>query len=305
MHNLPTASRDERTLRATLAEACRQLEPTSPTPRLDAEVLLAHVLGKNRSYLRTWPDSALAPRQIEDYTAWVAARARGMPIAYLVGYREFWSRDFLVSPDVLIPRPETELLLQLALDAVAARTGPCVADLGTGSGALAVTLAAERRDAAVHAADISEAALRIARANAERHGVGRIRFRLSDWFSAFPKDLRFDAVVSNPPYLREHDRHLGEGDVRFEPRLALSAGADGLGAFRAIADQSLTRLHPGGVLLLEHGYDQAGAVRALLERFGYRQITQHKDLAGHPRVTCGVCSPSATAPGASIPMLLT
>jgi release factor glutamine methyltransferase len=285
LRNLPTASRDERTLRAALAEACRQLEPTSPTPRLDAEVLLAHVLGKNRSYLRTWPDSALAPRQIEDYTAWVAARARGMPIAYLVGYREFWSRDFLVSPDVLIPRPETELLLQLALEAVAARPEPYVADLGTGSGVLAVTLAAERRDATVHAADISQAALRIARSNAGRHGVGRIRFLLSDWFSAFPEDLRFDAVVSNPPYLGESDPHLREGDLRFEPHLALTGGADGLEAFRAIAEQSRTRLHADGVLLLEHGYDQAGAMRSLLQQFGYRKISQHRDLQGHPRVT--------------------
>jgi release factor glutamine methyltransferase len=265
--------------------AASRLAPAGDAPRLDAEVLLAHVLERDRAYLRTWPERLLDPAEAHAFWHLVERRAQGEPIAYLTGEREFWSRRFAVRPGVLIPRPETELLVEVALGFIPSDAPAHAVDLGTGSGAIAVTLAAERPRAAVLATDVSPDALAIARENAARHGVLNLRFGQGDWFAAVPEALSFDIVASNPPYIAEHDPHLRQGDLRFEPALALAAGPDGLDALATIAREARTRLKPGGRLLLEHGYDQADALADLLAELGFAEIAHHRDLQGHRRAT--------------------
>lgn len=278
-------------IKTLLFEASERLAPTSDSPRADAEILLAHVLGKGRTYLFAWPEKQLEPEQESLFLDLIARRQTGEPIAYLTGTREFWSREFLITPDVLIPRPETELLVELALDRIPQDQACVVADLGAGSGAIAVTVALERPKARVWASDISGAALAVAKANAERQGARNVEFVLSDWLDGLPP-LPYDLIVSNPPYIAEHDPHLAEGDLRFEPTGALASGPDGLDAIRRIAADARGRLKPGGALLLEHGYDQAEAVQALLCGLGYRDVASHRDLLGHGRVTLGLLPPS-------------
>lgn len=273
------------TLVAALRLATARLAALVETPRLDAEVLLMQVLGRDRAYLRAWPERSLGPEQAGRYRDLVAKRAEGQPVAYLTGEREFWSRPYTVRPGVLIPRPETELLIELALRLVPADRPADILDLGTGSGIIAVTLAAERPRASVLATDVSAEALAVAHENAARHGVANLRFEPGDWFAAVPEDRRFDLIASNPPYIAEQDAHLGQGDVRFEPRLALTSGPRGLDALSLIAGGARHRLRPGGHLLLEHGYDQAGALAAILDNLGYDEIAHHHDLQGHPRAT--------------------
>lgn len=268
-----------------LRSATARLSGLSDSPRLDAEVLLMWVLGRDRGYLRAWPERLLEPEQAQRFHGLVEQRAAGAPVAYLVGEREFWSRSFIVRPGVLIPRPDTELLIELALAFIPVHQPADVLDLGTGSGIIAVTLAAERPLAQVVATDLSPDALAIARANAARHGVANIRFELGDWFAAVPGDGRFDLIVSNPPYIAEQDPHLAQGDLRFEPSLALSSGPTGLDALTAIADGARRRLKPGGRLLLEHGYDQADNLAAILAGFDYGDIAHAQDLQGHRRAT--------------------
>ncbi len=269
-----------------LKAAAERLEGLTETPRLDAEVLLMQVLGQGRTYLRTWPERWLTEAQAASFHDLIERRAEGAPIAYLAGEREFWSRSFTVRPGALIPRPETELLVELALSFIPADLPTDVLDLGTGSGAIAVTLAAERPEAQVTAIDLSPDALDIARENAVRQGVGeRVRCLLGDWFAPLPTGERFDVIVSNPPYIAENDPHLGQGDLRHEPALALASGPKGLDALTAIADTARAWLKPGGWLLLEHGYDQAPDLAALLTGFGYLDIAHHLDLQGHTRAT--------------------
>jgi release factor glutamine methyltransferase len=244
-----------------------------------------HVLARPRTFLRAWGDLHLTPDQGSTYQHLLIERRRGVPVAHLTGQREFWSREFCVTPDVLIPRPETELLIERVLQTRADWAGKTILDLATGSGAIAVTLAAELPETTVHASDVSPAALDVARRNAVRHRVERIRFLLSHWFDAFPDGLCFDLIVSNPPYIAESDPHLQQGDVRFEPELALTAGADGLDAYRIIAAKSGDWLVAGGRLLLEHGYEQAGQVADLLSSRGFIDIRAHRDLLGHLRAT--------------------
>lgn len=270
---------------AVLRAAAARLANLTDTPRLDAEVLLMHVLGRDRAYLRAWPERVLSPEQADRFHGLLERRAEGRPIAYLTGEREFWSRPFQVRPGVLIPRPETELLIELALGFIPADEPADLLDLGTGSGIIAVTLAAERPLASVIATDLCPEALTVAKENAERHGVANLRFGQGHWFEAVPDDLRFDLIASNPPYIAEEDPHLGRGDVRFEPRLALISGPQGLDALTLIAQGARRRLKPGGRLLLEHGYDQAEALAALLAELGYAEIAHHLDLPGHRRVT--------------------
>lgn len=274
-----------RTLRAALADARARLTATSPSAQLDAELLLAHALGRDRSYLRAWPDATPAPERLAVFDELLARRCAGTPIAYLLGFREFWSRSFRVSPAVLIPRPETELLVELALRSIATIRNPRIVDLGTGSGVIAVTLALERPDAEVHATDISRAALDVARANADALGARAVHFGYGDWFEALPADQPFDLIVSNPPYIADDDPHLDAIELRQEPRSALAAGRDGYAALRRIAAGAADRLAADGELLLEHGFEQAPTVQALLARLGYRDISLHHDLQGHPRVT--------------------
>lgn len=256
----------------------------SDSPRADAEILLAHVLGKPRSYFVAWPEALLSAHDVAIFEALIAHRAAGEPVAYLIGSRGFYGLDLAVSPAVLIPRPETELLVEAALARLPAHA--CrVADLGTGSGAIALALANERQDAQVVAVDVSPEALSMARVNAKNLGVA-VDFRLGSWCDGLV-DESFDMIVSNPPYIRADDPHLAQGDVRFEPALALASGADGLDAIRTIIACAPTHLKAGGWLLFEHGYDQAEAVAGLLHAAGWQAVASLIDLQGHARVTLG------------------
>jgi len=274
------------TIDQIIRQATQQLAAVSPSPRLDAEVLLMHVTGLTRTALITRAQEPLLPEHDERLHMLLTRRARGEPIAYLTGRREFWSLDLCVTPDVLIPRPETELLVEQTLAHIPEDAEWTVADLGTGSGAIALAIATERPHCRLIATDSSAAALAVARANATRLGIAKVEFWHGEWLKPLA-GMRFDVIVSNPPYVRANDPHLTQGDVRFEPESALVAGADGLDAIRRIAVDALSCLRPGGWLLLEHGYDQAKAVRALLEIHGYDAVASCRDTAGHERVTAG------------------
>ncbi|WP_317202426.1 peptide chain release factor N(5)-glutamine methyltransferase [Janthinobacterium sp.] len=248
---------------------------------VDNRILLCHALGLNRVGLITQSERLLSGDEAARLSALFARRLAGEPIAYIVGEREFFGLPFEVNPAVLIPRPDTELLVELALDRLASGAGAL--DMGTGSGAVAVALAHSRPDAAVTALDVSEAALAVARRNAAANGA-RVDFLLSDWYAALGA-ARFALIVSNPPYIASGDRHLSEGDLRFEPAGALTDHADGLAALRRIVAGAPAHLEAGGWLLMEHGYDQAGAVRALLDGAGYTETQSWRDLAGIERVS--------------------
>lgn len=267
-----------------LRDAIAALTASSPTPRLDAEVLLRHVTGSTPTGLIAGGDRPLAADDMRRLNELIAHRKHGEPIAYLTGEREFWSLRLKVTPATLIPRPETELLVEKALARVPLDARWNIADLGTGSGAIALAIAHERRHCRIYACDQSAAALDVARANAARLNIANIEFSHGDWLAPLARHT-FEMVVSNPPYVRADDPHLNNGDVRFEPRTALTGGPDGLDAIRVIAQQAFTRLMPGGFLLLEHGHDQATAVAGILTGSGFCEIACHRDLAGHDRVT--------------------
>jgi release factor glutamine methyltransferase len=274
------------TLSDFLQAATVALAATSPTPRLDAEVLAMYVTGLPRTGLITRAGDALSPEQEARLQSLVERRTQGEPIAYLTGTREFWSLELAVTPDVLIPRPETELLVEQALARIPPDAAWQIADLGTGSGAIALAIASERRRCRIVATDASEAALDVARTNARRLGIGNVEFRHGEWFAPLT-GLAFDLIASNPPYIAATDPHLAQGDVRFEPHSALVSGPDGLDAIRRIAAQSPAHLVTGGWLLLEHGYDQAAAVQSILRTSGLTDVASVADLAGHGRVTAG------------------
>ncbi|KYC28857.1 N5-glutamine methyltransferase, modifies release factors RF-1 and RF-2 [Sterolibacterium denitrificans] len=260
--------------------------------RLEARLLLQHLSGLSASALVAHPEYPLDAAVAAAYAALVARRAAGEPMAYLTGRREFYGRDFFVAPGVLIPRPETELLVELALAKVAGIAAPRILDLGCGSGCIGISLALERPDARVTALDASGEALAIARRNAQALGA-RVELLESDWFAALASRCgseRYHLIVSNPPYIAEADPHLRQGDLRFEPLCALASGADGLDALRRIAAEAPAHLHPAGWLLFEHGFDQVGAARELLLAAGYGRIEQQRDLAGIVRVSGG-CRP--------------
>lgn len=277
-------------IETALTTATTRLTETSDTASLDAEVLLCHVLKKTRSHLRAWPEKELSNEQQTQFQQLIEKRIKGTPIAYLTGNREFWSRDFKVNEHVLIPRPDTELLIELSLNLLKNKTNASIIDLGTGSGAIAITLAAERPDIDVWATDQSEQALKIAKENASSHQIQNIHFCLSDWFDSI-KASKFDLVISNPPYIDGDDPHLSQGDVRFEPESALVADNNGLKDIKSISQQAQTYLKSGGTLLIEHGYDQQSAVQALFKRFNYHDTQTHTDLSGNPRVTTGQWNP--------------
>ncbi|MFK0572026.1 peptide chain release factor N(5)-glutamine methyltransferase [Endozoicomonas sp.] len=275
---------------SSLTDASRMLS-ASPTPGLDAELLLAHVLSKPLSYFYTWPEALLTQEQLSSFQTLVERRQAGVPVAYLTGYREFWSLQLKVTEATLIPRPDTELLVELALtigldfpqnqsDASPIR----VADLGTGTGAIALALAKEQPDWEVTAIEKSPEALDVARENATSNGISNVDFLEGSWCSPLVENS-MDMMVSNPPYIRDDDPHLKEGDVRYEPLTALISGSDGLNDIRSIARESLQVLKPGGWLLMEHGYDQAKDVQNILSLAGFIQIRTDTDLAGHDRVT--------------------
>jgi len=256
--------------------------------RLDAHVLLAHALGVDRAWLVAHTSDECATERYTSFTALAARRSAGEPVAYLTGTREFWGLSLAVDRRVLIPRPETETLVEQALGALPADRHAFVLDLGTGSGAIALALAHERPRAVVVASDNSAEALAVARANAERLNLANVRLLQSDWYDGLPaQPARFDLIASNPPYVAANDPHLREGDVRFEPVGALGAGADGLDALRIVVRGAPARLAADGVLLVEHGFDQAVAVRALMVDSGFSEIATLRDLAGLERVTRG------------------
>jgi release factor glutamine methyltransferase len=255
----------------------------SGLPRREAELLLCSVLGCERSYLIAHAEETLDSSEAHLAQERFARRRAGEPIAYITGRREFYGIMLKITPEVLIPRPETELLVELALERAA--PGVRVLDLGTGSGAIAVALACERPDLAIVGADVSEAALAVACRNVREQGTA-VELVRSDWFEALAPG-RFDLIVSNPPYVAEKDAHLDQGDVRFEPRLALLGGELGLDCIRKIAAHARDRLRPGGWLLVEHGYDQGDRCAELFRGFGYSDVKTVKDLAGLPRVCVG------------------
>ena len=257
---------------------------------LDAQVLLAHALGRDRAWLVAHADDALTREQAPAFAALARRRRDGEPVAYLTGIREFWGLPFAVSTAVLIPRPETETLVELALSRLLPDRDVRILDLCTGSGAIAVAVAHERPRAAVLATDLSVAALDVARGNARRLSVGNVEFLLADGYEGVPSAWRgapFDLVASNPPYVAARDPHLADGDVRFEPVEALVAGDDGLALLRRIVAGAPGRLVPGGTLAVEHGYDQSEAVRGLFVAAGFAEVVTVRDLAGIPRVAAG------------------
>jgi release factor glutamine methyltransferase len=275
------------TVGALLADAASLIRANpAAAPRTDAEILLAHVLDLSRTQLWTRPEAVVCPAAADTVLALARRRAAGEPIAYLVGRRAFWSLELEVGPAVLIPRPESELLVEQALDLLPASASAQVADLGTGSGAIALALAAERPAWRIVATDASGEALALARRNAARLGLA-VDFRQGDWAGALRPGEAFDLVASNPPYVAEGDPHLAAGDLPWEPMAALAAGADGLDAIRRIAPAAMAHLRAGGWLLLEHGADQGAAVRAILEAAGFGAIGTLRDLAGLERVTRG------------------
>lgn len=252
----------------------------------EGEILLCHVLDVDRAYLLTHGEDALTEKHIAAYESFLARREDGEPIAYLLGKKAFWDIELTVTEDTLIPRPDTELLVDLAL-ALLPQDALLLADLGTGSGAIALSLAKARPEWAVHATDASEAALQVAQTNQENLDVDNVTFSLGDWYRALEDGLLFDAIISNPPYIAADDPHL-ETDIRFEPQSALVSGKDGLNDLRKIILGAKDHLKLNGMLMLEHGYDQADAVKALFEENQFTQVQQYEDLAGHLRVTVGL-----------------
>jgi len=269
-----------------IASLLRSAElPESPTARLDIELLLAAALGKNRSYLHTWPERIVTTEAAATFDSYLQRRRQGEPVAYILGQQGFWKLDLEVAPHTLIPRPDTELLVETALELLPA-TPAKVLDLGTGTGAIALALASERGGWQVTAVDRVAEAVALAERNRERLRLGNVRVLESHWFGALQGE-RFQMIISNPPYIRAADPHLVAGDVRFEPASALVAGDDGLDDLRTIIAQAPAHLEAGGWLLLEHGYDQAAAVRELLAKHDFEQIESREDLGGHERITLG------------------
>jgi release factor glutamine methyltransferase len=274
------------TISQALSDARHSLQASSTSPAVDASILLGHVLGCSPAHLITWPDRELSPHQASQFKEVLQQRANGRPVAYITGEREFWSLTLKVTKDVLIPRPDTETLVEFVLEKFSDCPALRVADLGTGSGAIACALAAERPAWNIIATDNSVEALNIARLNASAHKLENIRFVHGRWFEPLA-GLDFDLIISNPPYVAIDDPHLAEGDVRFEPEAALASGKLGMDAITHLAMQAGQFLKAGGWLIVEHGYDQQQLVYDCYKQGGFENIFQLTDLAGQPRVTAG------------------
>lgn len=255
-------------------------------PRASAEILLAHALKQSRTALKTWPENALTPEQVQTFERLIKLREAGEPVAYLTGTREFWSLELRVTRATLIPRPETECLVEAALKRIPPGATWHIADLGTGSGAIALALARERPACRLVAVDISTEALSVARDNARALNIANVEFCAGRWLEPLA-GRRFDMIVSNPPYLADSDAHLERGDLRFEPRSALSCGVDGLAALREIAGLAPRHLSPSGWLLVEHGIGQHEDVATFFQKEGFRDVEHYQDLAGIARGVVG------------------
>ena len=270
------------TIEASLNDAARALSTASESPRLDAEILLAWILDAPRSYLFAHPEEALPDRQASDFSDAIKRREKGEPVAYITGSKEFWSIQLKVSRDTLVPRPETETLVEQALQRIPEDRACRVLDLGTGSGAIAIAIASERPKIAIVATDSNSKALLVAKQNASLHQLRNITFLGGDWIEPVAEQT-FDVVISNPPYVNDNDPRLDSR--RYEPQDALTAGVDGLDAIRTIARDAKSVVKTNGWLVFEHGIEQQDAVADVLHQNGWTDIECIKDLAGHPRVT--------------------
>lgn len=268
----------------TLAWLTQQLPPEEA--KLEAELLLQRALGVNRTHLRSHPETELSAAQHAQLTTWLTRRLAGEPLAYILGDAEFYGLTLAVSPAVLIPRQDTELLVDAALDLIPESTQARVLDMGTGSGAIAIAIATHRSHAQISALDSSQAALAVAKDNACAHKLASIRFYLSDWFNDLPKQA-FDVIVSNPPYIENDDVHLSQSSLPFEPAQALSSGKDGLDAIRLLCQQAPDWLTDKGWLLIEHGYNQGAVVRELFSQAHFNHIATHRDYGNNDRITLG------------------
>ena len=275
------------TVESALKAAIVQLqEGENTSPSIDAAVLLCHTLDKPRSYLLTWPEKHLTLEQEQHFNELLTRRLTGEPVAYIVGEREFWSLPLKVSPSTLIPRPDTERLVEVALDKTFGKTGD-ILDLGTGTGAIALALASEMPNRNVTGIDLRPEAQQLASENAERLNITNTNFLNGSWFEPLPENSRFSLIVSNPPYIEKDDPHLSQGDVRFEPITALVAEEKGLADIKHIADNARHYLEADGWLAFEHGYDQGDAVREIMQALGYLDVMTEKDYGGNDRVTLG------------------
>ncbi len=273
-------------IRTALKQALQQLGIQREDSSLDAEILLTHVLRKNRAYLFAHPEALIPQEQLELYQQLILKRAQGVPIAYIIGYRDFWSLNLKVNEHTLIPRHETELLVELALNLIPDLNSTFVLDMGTGSGAIALAIAQEKPHWHVTACDFSIEALKVAKENAEQLNINNVSFYHSDWFESLPHQ-QYHAIISNPPYIAEQDPHLKQGDIRFEPLTALASGQEGLADLQYIIQRGFEYLLPDGLLLLEHGYDQKHQLRAILKKSGYKNVHCWQDIQGHDRVSGG------------------
>jgi len=271
-------------IRSILYRAARFLEQESDSPRLDAELLLVHILGKNRSFVYSHSETLLSSEQIDHYEHLLQRRHGGEPLAYLIESKEFWSLPISVTQQVLVPRPETELLVELALACFLPKQTIRVADLGTGSGAIAIALAHERPHWQLVATDISKSALKIARKNAKALALQNINFLSGHWFAPL-KNLRFDLIICNPPYIDSCDPHLDRPELGYEPRQALVSEDHGLGDIKHIIKKAPHHLVRNGFLILEHGYNQGASVRKLFEQRGFSAVSSRRDLSGQERAS--------------------
>lgn len=263
-----------------------RLSALSDSPDLDVSLLLCRCIDKPRSYLYSWPERELTAEQQQQFLQFLARRIAGEPIAHILGERDFWSLPLAVSPLTLIPRPDTECLVERALEMLAGQENPLILDLGTGTGAIALALASERADAEVLASDFSSEVVALAQRNRDALGLTNLQLVCSNWFSDIPRK-RFNLIVSNPPYIDPDDPHLSQGDVRFEPMSALVAAEGGMADLRCIIQESPNYLVTGGELLLEHGYDQGELVRQALSERGFTQVASQLDYGGNERISWG------------------
>ena len=280
-------------IQQALQQASRELSASSPSAMLDVQVLLSFVLRCNTAHLAAWPEKDITKEQQSHYLQLIRQRQQGLPVAHLTGQREFWSLNFFVDNSTLIPRPETETLIEFILTKFTRRENLKLLDMGTGTGAIAITIANEKPEWQIVASDVSKEALKLARQNSEQHHTANISFIQSDWFENITA-VDFDIIVSNPPYVASDDPHLQQGDVRFEPLSALTSGIAGMDDIEHLCSHAAEHLNNNGWLIVEHGYNQAQQVAECFTKNGFSEIQQQRDISGHLRMTAGSLSIDTT-----------